>query len=64
MSPILQVISMQGLNNRNSASVLQGVTDMVIVHAMGHNLWVRDVIIVLLSTEEGFELNKPHQDVL
>ena len=37
---------------------------MVTVHALGHKLWMRYAIIVLLNAEEGFESNKPHQDVL
>ena len=48
----------------NSVSLLQGVTGMVTLHALGHILWMTDTIIVLLTAVEGFEWNKPHQDVL
>ena len=33
----------------------QGFCTRVTVRALGHILWVRDAIIVLLTTEEGFE---------
>ena len=50
MSPILQilqVVSILGLNTRDSASILHEVTDMVTVCVLGHNLWVREGILVM-----------------
>ena len=44
-----------------SAPTLQVITDIVTVHAPGHNLLVRDAIIVLLAAEERVERNKNGQ---
>ena len=45
-------VSVTNIKNRDSASLLFGVTDMATVHAMGHILLVRDAMIVLLTAEE------------
>ena len=55
MSPILQNVSMLDLRTRDSAFILQGMTDKVTICALGHNLWVRDATMVQLTAEEGFE---------
>ena len=52
MSPIFQFASLLYRSIRDSASLFQGVTDMVNVHSLGHILWMTDVIVIFLIAKE------------